>query len=353
MNNTSIILLSSGTTNLPKAIMLSEENVVSNIIAISDYLKLTHEDNILLIKELSHSSSIIGELFVGLTNTCKIVLGENIPIAKYILPIIKKERISVFFAVPSILKDFIMTYYNEIFSNSSLRLINFYGAPMNATDINKLMDIFPNTNLIYSYGQTEASPRVTYIEKDDIKRKKGSSGRPINDVQVFIMRDNNMMCKIGEIGEIVVEGPNVMQGYYLNRKNTEKTIVNGKLYTGDYGYLDEDGFLFVTGRKDNLLISSGKNIYPEEIERVLLELPGINEVLVASNDKGDATSELVAYVVTKHDYKIKLSYIFEHCKKNLEAYKIPKDIYFTNELLKTGSGKIIRNQKPMIIKPEL
>lgn len=255
--NCEIILLTSGTTGAPKGIMLSRDNIKSNVEAIGDYLRLTLNDKIFMVKNMNHSSSIIGELLVGLDNMCTIVFNSKVLTASSMVNSICDNNITVFFAVPTILREIILKHKQlNLEKIGHLRIINFYGAPMSSQDIDKLVELLPNCNLIYSYGLTEASPRVTYIMGSDLLKKAGSSGRPIKNVKIEISNkgiDNN--------GEIVVSGPNVMLGYYNDAEKTRKTIVDGKLYTGDYGYIDEDGYLYVQGRKDNMIISAGKNIY--------------------------------------------------------------------------------------------
>lgn len=337
--NCEIILLTSGTTGTPKGIMLSNDNIKSNVKAIGEYLKLTLDDKIFMVKNMNHSSSIIGELLVGMDNMCTIVFNSKILTASSIINSIYDNNITVFFAVPTILREIILKYkQNDLNKINKLKIINFYGAPMSSEDIIKMTKLFPKCNLIYSYGLTEASPRVTYIMGLDLLKKIGSSGIPIKNVKVEIAnkeRDNS--------GEIVVSGPNVMLGYYNDVERTKKVIVDGKLYTGDYGYIDNDGYLYVFGRKDNMIISAGKNIYPEEIEQVLQSVTGVKEVLVQniSNDMG--IEKFIAYIVTdkiKPDKKT----LFEVCKNKLENYKIPSKFVYVKELKKTPSGKIIRKQ---------
>lgn len=338
--NCEIILLTSGTTGAPKGIMLSRDNIKSNVEAIGDYLRLTLNDKIFMVKNMNHSSSIIGELLVGLDNMCTIIFNSKILTASSMVNSILDNNITVFFAVPTILREIILKHKQlNLEKIGHLRIINFYGAPMSSQDIVKLVELLPNCNLIYSYGLTEASPRVTYIMGSDLLKKAGSSGRPINNVKIEISNkgiDNN--------GEIVVSGPNVMLGYYNDAEKTRKTIVDGKLYTGDYGYIDEDGYLYVQGRKDNMIISAGKNIYPEEIEQVLQTAEGVKEVLVrnVSDDKG--VEKFIAYIVTD-DIEPNMSSLFEVCKNRLENYKIPSKFVYVKELEKTPSGKIVRKQQ--------
>ena len=338
--NCEIILLTSGTTGAPKGIMLSRDNIKSNVEAIGDYLRLTLNDKIFMVKNMNHSSSIIGELLVGLDNMCTIVFNSKVLTASSMVNSICDNNITVFFAVPTILREIILKHKQlNLEKIGHLRIINFYGAPMSSQDIDKLVELLPNCNLIYSYGLTEASPRVTYIMGSDLLKKAGSSGRPIKNVKIEISNkgiDNN--------GEIVVSGPNVMLGYYNDAEKTRKTIVDGKLYTGDYEYIDEAGNLNVQGRKDNMIISAGKNIYPEEIEQVLQTAEGVKEVLVRniSDDKG--VEKFIAYIVTD-DIEPNMSSLFEVCKNRLENYKIPSKFVYVKELEKTPSGKIVRKQQ--------
>lgn len=345
-----LILFTSGTTSTPKAIMLSEDNICSNVEAISAYLKLKRNDNILLVKDLSHSSSIIGELLVGLYNGCKVIFSEYLPMPMTILNMLSSYKISVFFAVPSLLKGIIEFPQLKKFDLSALRIINFYGSSMNSSDIDRLIKIFSGVNIIYSYGQTEASPRVTYIEKKDILKHPGSCGRPIEKVCVKILNIDDRECDAYEIGEIIVEGPNVMQGYYCNYEKTRQVIRQNRLYTGDYGYIDKEGFLYIVGRKDNMIINSGKNIYLEEVEGILLAYPGIMEVLVQPQFENSGTCELLAYIVVDERLEIDKLNLLSFCKDRLELYKIPRDVFVVKELKKTPSGKIIRKQEPIVVK---
>lgn len=337
-----MILFTSGTTNIPKAIMLTKTNIMSNVIGISKYLKLKNDDRVLIIKNLCHASSIIGELFVGLFNGTMIIMTNRLLTSALILHIIEKNKISIFFAVPTILNELrICSKINE-FDFSSLRIINFYGAAIHRNDLFALLKLFKSVNLIYSYGQTEASPRITYIEKCKLFEKPASSGLPLENVIVKIFDNNDCEVPPMQIGEIVIQGPNIMAGYYLDDKLTSKVVKNGTLFTGDIGYLDKDGYLFVTGRKDNMIIISGKNVYPEEIENVLCSHEFICEALVLLDSIEKGMEKLIAYVVVKENCRVSIQEILNICKSRLENYKIPYQIYFVNELKKNYNGKIIR-----------
>ena len=168
-----------------------------------------------------------------------------------------------------------------------------------------------------------------------------SSGKPIQGVKIDIVDDTNQSVKPFEKGQIVVWGPNVMKGYYKNEEKTKVTLENGWLHTGDVGYLDEEGFLYVIGRKDNMVISAGKNIYIEEIEHILNEMNGIKEVLVKAklDDKGIARMDAFVF---RCDEELSVMDIQNHSLYKLEKYKVPKKITFVDYLEKTNSGKIKR-----------
>lgn len=146
-----------------------------------------------------------------------------------------------------------------------------------------------------------------------------------------------------EIGEITVLGPNVMLGYYCNEEKTAATIKENRLFTGDLGYMDEDGFLYVTGRRDNMIISAGKNIYPEEIENVLMSCDDISEAVVIGRKTDNENCVITAYIVMSDHAVLNMEEIYKLCRDNLENYKIPKEVIPVKKLQKTASGKIKRN----------
>lgn len=338
-NDIVMIMQTSGTTNKPKGVMLLVNNIISNIMAIDDYLELDKNEKFLIVKNTNHISTIVGEMLVGLYAGATLVFNDNALKINHVADIINKKEITTFFAVPSIMNTILRK--NEKF-NSSLKTINFYGAKMSKSDIIKLCTTYPEIEFIYSYGQTEASPRVTYIKKDDILKYPGSSGRTIKGVNLTIQDENGKVLGNNKEGEIGVTGPNVMRGYYNDSKLTEKVLRNGELHTGDLGYVNEEGYLYVTGRKDNMIIISGKNIHPEEVEEIIQSYPNVLEVLVKEKQFGNIKG-LVCYIVKDQDANIEPREIMKFVKDNAEDYKVPREVIFVKRLEKTLSGKIKRN----------
>lgn len=333
-----LIMQTSGTTAVSKGVMLSFDNIYSNIVGISDYLELKKQDRILIIKSTNHISTIIGELLVGLyTGTSMICISNTFQLT-HLNMLINIERISVLFAVPYILRKMLS---EKVKCHNMLRIVNFYGEKMAADEIKELLKYYPKTNFIYSYGQTEASPRVTYIKRNDLERKSASSGKTIKGVSMYISDVQGKMLPPYCEGEIIICGPNVMRGYYNNQKLTQEVIVEGKLHSGDIGYMDDEGYLYVTGRKDNMLVVAGKNIHPEEIEMLVLTYPGVKEVLVCSKVYKRVVG-LVMYLVESEKAIVDIKQLYTFLRSSLEDYKVPREILIVPKLERTESGKIIR-----------
>lgn len=339
-DDVALIMLTSGTTNKSKGVMLTTENISTNIKSINDYLQLVNDDHVLIVKNTNHISTIVGEMLVSIYAGVTLVFNGNIIQMNNIEKLIEKYKVTVFFAVPYLLQRMLLHGKDE---QNNLRIVNFYGAKISESEIRKLLEKYPKTNFIYSYGQTEASPRVTYIERNDLERFLGSSGRPINGVSVTIQDELGNVLGAEEEGEIVVSGPNIMRGYYKNKELTEKTIIDGQLHTKDLGYLNKAGYLFVTGRKDNMIIISGKNIHPEEIEGIISEYVGVEEVLVEEKKYG-GISGLICYIVKTEGYNIDIKDLLRFVRSRVEDYKTPREIVFVPELEKTSSGKIRRKR---------
>lgn len=337
-----LMLFSSGTTNLPKVIMLSKENILSNIGAIKNYLEIERKDRVLIVKNMNHVSSIVGEYLVALSSGSRIYFTTKLIRTKTILGLVESHKITILFAIPYILENLLKYKFMDNYRLASLRIVNFYGGKMEYQKIMGLCKKIPTVNFIYSYGLTEASPRVTYITKNELLERDGSCGRPVEGVKVTIRDKEGNPVVNGIEGEITVEGPNVMQGYYRNAELTQKAVRNGVLYTNDLGYLDKDGYLYIVGRKDNMFIIAGKNIQPEEIEAVLNSDSNVVNCLVRKY--GDDSEEICAYVVLNEQKDECIERLFLLCQKHLEFYKVPNTIFIVKDLEKTVSGKIIRKQ---------
>lgn len=347
LDNVAEILFSSGTTGEPKGIMLTNGNVTVNVEDIIAYMGIQSHDVSLIVKPLVHSSTLNGEIITSLYAGASIVMCQKLITPRLIMNYIFKYRISVLFLIPTLLAKVIMFMEGKECNIDSIRLINFYGSTISEDLLKNCLEQFPKSEIIYSYGISEASPRVTYIRKKDIEKKMGSSGICLDHVKVTIRDDKGkIISKANVAGEIYVEGPNVMKGYYNNEALTKHVLTEYGLKTGDTGYLDEDGYLYVLGRMDDMIIKSGINIYPMEIENVISKCPIVSQVLVKrAEDFSGLGQKIQALIVLRDpeaDQDTARKKIVAICNEYLETIKIPDEILFKEQLELTQTGKIKR-----------
>lgn len=337
-----IMLHTSGTTSNPKRVMLTNRNLLANIESNVASLDLREDDRCLIILPMffgyCNTSQFLSHLYVG----ASLVIYDSSFYPRKFLELIDREKCTNTTCVPSMLFMVINTCRRETYDLSSLRYLCFGGGSMPIDKLEKILCFFDKTGVIQTYGQTEASPRVTCLLPEDAKRKIGSVGKPIPGVTVKI--DDKQLRELppGETGEILVKGDNVMKGYYKQPEITAKTIENGWLHTGDLGRFDEEGYLYIAGRLNNVIISGGLNIYPEEIEEVLLGHDKVKEALVTAEPHPILSEVPIARVILKEGAKADGRELIEYCLKRLPGNKVPGRIVFCEEFEKTYTGKIKR-----------
>ena len=370
----SIMLFTSGTTNLPKAVMLSHYNICSNINMLASWVLIRSDDRLLSFLPIHHTFECTITFLFGFFSGATVCFCDGL---KYIQKNLVEYKISVFVAVPLILE----TMYKKILkgidekgktkliktmtkiSNALLKIkidirkklfkqvidnfgghlrVIFYGAASMDKDTILGYTSF-GLNLIQGYGATETSPVIA--AETDKEKRPGSVGFVFDNLDVKIENKNTE-----GIGEIVVKGPSIMKGYYNNPEETNKALKDGWYYTGDYGYIDEKGFLFITGRKkDIIVLRNGENIYPQELEFLINKIPGVKESLVYQRKKDKTDTMLCAKIVydpeiiTEGDpYDIIWNQVKE-INKTLPNFKFIKNISVTTtEFSKTTTQKVKR-----------
>lgn len=196
--------------------------------------------------------------------------------------------------------------------------------------------------LTEGYGMTESSPLLT-VNPLDGTGKEGSIGMPVSSTDMMIVNDEGIPVEVGETGEIIAKGPQIMKGYYNQPGETARTVVDGWLHTGDIGRMDEDGYFYIVDRKKDMILVSGFNVFPNEIEDVVMMHPAVLEV-AAVGIPDEKSGEVVKLFVVPKSASLKKSDLILHCKENLTGYKVPKEIEFRSELPKTNVGKILRRE---------
>ena len=339
-NDVAIMLHTSGTTNSPKRVMLSHFNILSNIESNISSLNIHKKDIVLISLPMyfgyCNTAQFLTHLYCGGT----IVIMEKIFMPKYFFEIIKKEKITMFTSVPTMLLMLLEYRYYSNYDYSSLRYICFGGGKISTSTIYKLINKFPSIGFVQTYGQTECSPRVTALLPEWSLKKIGSVGKPIPNVNVEIINHCGKKCLPNEKGEICVNGPNLMQGYYKNESETKRVIKNGWIHTGDVGYYDEEGFIYLVGRIKNVIISGGINIYPEEIENIIAQYDGISDVCVFGEEDVFLGEIPCAKIVKEKEIDIEDLKLY--CQKRMSEYKIPVRYYFVTSIEKTYNGKTRR-----------
>ncbi|MEK7434963.1 MAG: class I adenylate-forming enzyme family protein [Cyanobacteriota bacterium] len=327
--NCFIALFTSGSTGDEKIVVLSEEAIFNNTNSVIKNMNLTNPENIAIILPLYHSFALITQLFTSLITGANIFLKDNSCFYGELIEFIKNKNINTIAGVPTTFKTILLDKGN-IFN--SVKHITVAGAALEIDFSKQLKEFFPNAQIWVGYGLTEAGPRVTAIEYNDINFLKGSVGKSIDDVEIKISLD----------GEVLVKSLSTMNFYLDNKKDTKNKIKLDYLHTGDTGYIDKDGYLYIIGRKDDIFMSGGEKIAPLMIENVLNSYEKIDMAIVYPEDDIILGKKPVAILKLKND-NITTKEIYNYCLKYLDKSITPRIFYKTDEIPLTHNGKIKRN----------
>lgn len=340
-NSVAAIIYTSGTTGNPKGVTLSHLSLQKNIESIIEYLTLTENDVVLNVLPFfySYGNSVLHtHLSVGAT----ICLENSLMYPVKVIESMVRNQATGFSGVPSTFALLLSRTKLEEYDLSCLRYVTQAGGAMPPSNISEFLSKIPGVKFFVMYGQTEATARITYLPPESLSEKIGSVGIPIPGVEVEIRNDKGEKAAVDAVGELYVSGQNIMQGYWKNPEATAEVLNDGWLKTGDIGYKDPDGYIFLSGRKADMIKVGGHRISPLEIEEVISQVENVEEV-AATGITDDMLGQVVKAVVVlkdKHDKAIRE--IKAHCSKQLASYKIPKQIEIVEALPKTSSGKVKR-----------
>jgi long-chain acyl-CoA synthetase len=337
-DDVAIILYTSGTTGKPKGAMLTHKNLYSNAMDVGHDLKMTSDDRIFTVLPMFHVFSLTDCLNAPLLYGATILIVPKFS-PREIFRLGKKYKPTIFFGVPTMFNFLYQFPEGNPEDLESLRFCFSGGASLPVSMLRNFEGKF-NVVIIEGYGLSEASPTTTFNPLDR-ERKPGSIGTSIIHVENKIVNDLGEEVPIGEVGELIVRGPNVMKGYYKMPEETKKTIKDGWLYTGDLARMDEDGYFYIVDRKKDMIIVGGYNVYPREVEEVFYQHPDIVEAAVFGVPDPNRGEAVVAYVVAK-DPLLTVEQLHAYCKEHLAKYKLPLVIEIIEELPKGGTGKILR-----------
>ena len=383
-NSMSIMLFTSGTTSAAKIVMLSQDNILTNLYAYQTHFKINQDDTLLSFLPIHHTFECSITILYGFYSGATIAFCDGL---RYIQANLKEYEVSIFVAVPLVLETMYKKIMKAIADQGKTNLINTMTKISNALlkvhiDIRKIVfkQIIDNfggklrmvlygaasldkdtiiglnnfgINSIQGYGLTETSPVLTAEAEN--KHKPGSIGYPLDNVEIKIDNPD----KEG-VGEILAKGPNIMLGYYKDEKKTKEAFKDGWFRTGDYGYIDDEGFIFITGRKNDIIVlRNGKNVYPQELEFLISKLPYVAECMVFARNESNTDTAIVAKIVynkevmekdypdtKKEDYEKIIWKDVKEINKTLPTFKHIKKVIVTDEpMIKTTTQKVKRNEE--------
>jgi len=345
LEDTALIFYTSGTTGNPKGAILSFKNILSNSISGSMVMKITTKDRFIVYLPMFHSFTLSIMVILPLYNACPIVVVKSIfPFANVLKQTLLK-RVTVFLGAPQIynaLNKAKIPWYFMWFNK--IRIFASGSAPLSEQVIIDFKTKFKNAKLIEGYGLSECSPAVSINLLE--KQKVLSVGLPMPSYEVKIVNEELIEVPTNEVGELIVKGDCVMQGYHNNKEATNNTIINGWIKTGDLGKVDEDGFIYIVDRKKDLIISKGINIYPREIEELIQKLDDVDAVAVVGQVNDTKDEKIIAFIQLKEDIESSLNEVFvkKYLKEHLANFKIPKSVYFIKELPRNATNKVLKRE---------
>ncbi|MBI1849660.1 MAG: acyl--CoA ligase [Planctomycetes bacterium] len=343
-SDVAMIVYTSGTTGTPKGVQLSHENLSSNLHAANERMPLGSDDSILVVVPLHFihgRMQLLMHTWIGGT----MAFSTDFRFPRQVVRDIVEHHVSGFSGVPY---HFVALMERGGLRDTplpDLRYVLVTGGGVAPAVLRDLEASLPGVAIHVAYGLTEASPRVTHLGPSEVALRRGSVGRPIPGVHVEILSENNTLLRAREIGEVTVTGRNVMRGYVANESDTSPRIDEvGRLHTGDMGWLDEDGYLYLVGRKSELIKSAGERVFPREIENVIATHRAVSESAVVGVPDRLLGERILAFVVRARNQSVSDDEILAHCLKVLPFVRAPREVRFVDQLPKTASGKVDRRQ---------
>jgi acyl-CoA synthetase (AMP-forming)/AMP-acid ligase II len=339
-------MYTSGTTGNPKGVLINHRNIISLIKHGKDKLGPFTESSVSLVcMPLFHIAGSAW-LFFGLAVGCKNILVVDINPEEIIRKITYKS-ITCTLLVPSVIHMICNAAEKTKVIINDLKTLVFGASPMPVNLLSRAKLIFPNTNFIHVYGLTETTGMFMSLNLSQIDNPKmlESCGKCFINSKVKIIDKKGNELPKNKIGEIICKSPQIMSGYYNNIKETNKVIINDWFYTGDAGYLDNNEYLFIKDRIKDVIISGGENIYPVEVENVLLSCPSVSEVAVIAAPDHKWGEVVVAVVIPTEVFNTDFeTNLVDFCKDKLANFKIPKKFIIKDSLPKNASGKVLKNE---------
>ncbi len=339
-----VILYTSGTTGHPKGAMLSHANLLANVQSCERELLAVGEDRFVVLLPMFHSFMLTVGVLLPMLIGGSIVLIKTLHPPKNVILEIVQNRATLLPAVPQFFRALARA---SLPADLPLRLCISGGAPLPAETLKEFMARFP-IPLLEGYGLSEASPVVSFTPIRG-PWKAGSIGVPITNVEMTIQNDDGAILPPGQIGELCVRGANVMQGYWNLPAQTADALRGGWLLTGDIGYVDEDGYFYITDRKKDMLLVNGINVYPREVEEVFYQFQGVKEAAVIGIPDPRKGEQPLAFIAGEDGIQLDEKTLHAFVRERLADYKVPRRIVFMPALPRNATGKVLKTELRKLI----
>jgi acyl-CoA synthetase (AMP-forming)/AMP-acid ligase II len=349
-----VLMFTAGTTGAPKGVMLTHQSFSSYVLNNVDPADPEVVEKTLLTVPLYHIAGLQAVLAAVYGGRTLVVQRQFEPVEW--MALVQGERVERAMVVPTMLKQVLDHPLFSSYDLSSLRVITYGAAPMPLEVLKRALRAFPHARFINAFGQTETAATITMLapedhvippglppEEEERRLKRLTSiGKPLPDVEVRIVDEQGNEVPPGVVGEIVARGPRLMKGYWKQEEATRQTIRGGWLYTGDLGYRDEEGYIYLAGRAKDFIKRGGEMVSPEEVEQCLMAHPAVDEAAVIGVPDEEWGERVRAIVVLKQGARATEEELIEHCRQRLASFKKPESVVFVEELPRNPLGKVLK-----------
>lgn len=343
-DDVAVLQYTGGTTGVSKGVMLTHYNLIANVVQTKEFMGVyckEGQERILNVLPLFHVYGMTVSMNLSVFLESTLYLMERFS-AKEVLETIHQEKITMFPGTPTIYVGVNNDPKVSEYDLSSVHTCISGSAPLPA-EIKQTFERLTGAKLVDAYGLSEASP-VTHSNPVNGKRVMGSMGLPLpnTDCKIVSIEDGETEMPLNQPGELIIKGPQVMKGYWNRQEETDLSLKDGWLYTGDIAYMNEEGYCFIVSRKKDVIIAGGYNIFPRDVEEVIFEHPAVQEVVVVGIPDSYRGETVKAFIVIKDGHAATEKDILDFCSDKLAKYKLPRFVEFRSELPKTTVGKILR-----------
>lgn len=342
LEDVGLIMCTSGTTGIPKGVLIENNALKQNVLRIAEYFDIDMDDTIMIARPLYHCAVLTGEFLIGLYNGLNIFFFDDKYNPGSVLQCAVKNKVTVLCGTPTLFSH-LSACIRRNHIKHSIKIIAISGECLNKKTALAIRNSFRETTIYNVYGLTEAAPRVSWLPPEDFDKYPESVGVALNGIKIKVVDEQGEEQSADTHGYVIVKTPCLMKGYYKNKIATQKVIIDGWLNTGDIGYKDKNGYLYILSRADDMIIKGGMNIYPKEIENQVSNIEQIEECVVYGK-KTDISETIAIDVVLKcyGDKLVSQKELAALISNVLPPYQMPSEINVVEALKRNASGKVIR-----------